>query len=195
MNPLHTSSHPIQRCALLAAVAALGLAGCGTPQAPMQQYPSPSSVYQSPEQQAPRDYRRRANETVYEVPVSSSRAVYGANGGQRCWMEREEVQGRRNVPGAIVGGVIGGILGHQIGGGTGRDIATVGGAVAGAAVGSNVGRNNTQTQDVQRCSTDSNAAPMYWDVGYTFRGVQHQVQMSSPPGRTLLVNENGEPRM
>ncbi|QHE88998.1 glycine zipper 2TM domain-containing protein [Hydrogenophaga sp. BPS33] len=122
--------------------------------------------------------------------------MYGAT-GQRCWMEREEVERRRSVPGAIVGGVIGGILGHQIGGGTGRDIATVGGAVAGAAVGSNVGRNNQpQTREVQRCTTVSdNTMPEYWDVTYTFRGVQHAVQMTSPPGRTILVNGNGEPRI
>lgn len=193
MNLLHHPSISAHRGALLVALVAFGLAGCGTRQEPPQRYPS-TTIYQAPDQQAPRDYRRRANEPLYEVPVSSYRAVYGPSGGQRCWMEREEVERRRSVPGAIVGGVIGGILGHQIGSGTGRDIATVGGAVAGAAVGSNVGRNTPQTQDVQRCTTDSNAAPDYWDVSYSFRGVQHQVQMTSPPGRTILVNENGEPR-
>lgn len=185
------------RHALLAsaAVAVLGLAGCGSrPPAGNQAYPPP--VYQNPSAGQPvsPDYSRRANEALYEVPVSSSRAVYGP-GGQRCWIEREEVERRRSVPGAIVGGVIGGILGHQIGGGSGRDIATVGGAVAGAAVGSNVGRNNPQTQDVQRCTNVSDGAPAYWDVSYVFRGVQHQVQMTQAPGRTILVNGNGEPRI
>lgn len=178
-----------------AAVAVLGLAGCGSPPpAGNQAYPPP--VYQNPSAGQPvaRDYSRRANEPLYEVPVSSSRAVYGP-GGQRCWIEREEVERRRSVPGAIVGGVIGGILGHQIGGGTGRDIATVGGAVAGAAVGSNVGRNNPQTQDVQRCTNVSDGAPDYWDVSYVFQGVQHHVQMTQAPGRTILVNGNGEPRI
>lgn len=195
MNLFPTPMNVSSRHALLSAVAMLGLAGCGSsPPVSSQAYPSP--VYQAPAPGQPvaRDYRRREAETLYEVPVSASRAIYG--GGQRCWIEREEVERRRSVPGAIVGGVIGGILGHQIGGGTGRDIATVGGAVAGAAVGSNVGRNNTQTQEVQRCSNvSSDSAPEYWDVSYTFRGVQHQVQMSSPPGRTILVNANGEPRI
>ena len=186
---------PTPRLALLAGVAALALAGCGTPHAPVNQQPSPTAYpYPNPNQPAPRDYRRRDSETLYEVPVSSVRAVVGPQGGQRCWMEREQAEPRRNVPGAIVGGVIGGILGHQIGNGSGRDIATVGGVVAGAAVGSNVGRNN-QTQDVQRCTTDTSSAPEYWDVSYNFRGVVHHVQMSAPPGRTILVNGNGEPRI
>lgn len=184
-------SHP----ALLAAVAAIGLAGCAS--TPRDQPISQVPTYQIPDsrQQPTTDYRRRANETLYEAPVTSVRAVMGPNSGQRCWIEREQVDSRRNVPGAIVGGVIGGVLGHQIGGGTGRDIATVGGAVAGAAVGSNVGRNNTQYQDVQKCTTVGTNAPEYWDVSYTFRGVQHHVQLASPPGQSILVNENGEPRI
>jgi uncharacterized protein YcfJ len=129
--------------------------------------------------------------------------VVGPNSGQRCWIEREELvqQPQRNVPGAIAGAVIGGILGHQIGNGSGRDLATVGGAVAGAAVGSNVGRNGfsnpPQTQDVQRCTPAANRGgqPDYWDVTYTFRGIGHRVQMTSQPGRTILVNGNGEPRV
>ncbi|WP_252374501.1 glycine zipper 2TM domain-containing protein [Hydrogenophaga sp. 2FB] len=182
------------RYALLAVFAAAGLAGCGTSEPP-HRYP-PSTVYQGPVQQAPMgDYRRRDNETLYEAPVTSARAVVGPSGGQQCWMEREEVERRRSVPGAIIGGVVGGILGHQIGGGTGRDIATVGGAVAGAAVGSNVGRGSPQTREVQRCTNVGSNAPEYWDVTYTFRGVQHSVQMTSPPGRTILVNGNGEPRI
>lgn len=190
------------RFAVLAAtLTSAVLAGCGTYE-PAHRYPPPSgTVYQSPPvyQSAPPpavDYRRRPNETLYEVPVTSSRAMYGPT-GQRCWMEREEVERRRSVPGAIVGGVIGGILGHQIGGGSGRDIATVGGAVGGAVIGSNVGRNNQpQTREVQRCTTVSdNNMPEYWDVTYNFRGVQHSVQMTSPPGRTILVNGNGEPRI
>jgi len=31
-------------------------------------------------------------------------------------------------------------------------------------------------------------------VTYSFRGEQHRVQMSSPPGATILVNADGEPR-
>jgi hypothetical protein len=32
-------------------------------------------------------------------------------------------------------------------------------------------------------------------VTYVFRGLEHRVQMSAPPGATILVNGNGEPRM
>ena len=76
-------------------------------------------------------------------------------------------------------------------------VATAGGAVAGAAIGANVGRGGGQvySQDVQRCATvESQARPEYWDVTYNFRGVVHRAQMSAPPGRTLTVNGNGEPR-
>jgi len=104
-----------------------------------------------------------------------------------------------NVPGAVVGGVVGGILGHQIGSGRGQDLATGIGAAGGAVLGANVGRDaagTVYTQDVQRCANVSTAAPLdYWDVTYNFRGYEHHVQTTSPPGRTILVNAQGEPRV
>ncbi|MBK5206750.1 MAG: glycine zipper 2TM domain-containing protein [Polaromonas sp.] len=144
------------------------------------------------------DYRRRNDERLYEANVTSVRAVVGTP-EQRCWVEREQIPQDRsnaNVPGAIVGGIIGGILGHQVGGGTGKDLATVGGVVAGAAVGANIGNGQqTSTQDVQRCqSVPSQARPEYWDVTYNFRGQEHRIQMTAPPGPTVTVNEQGEPR-
>lgn len=142
-------------------------------------------------------YRRRPNERVHEARVTSVRAVMGAP-EERCWVDREVVEkkGSRNIAGGIIGGVIGGVLGHQIGNGTGQDIATAGGAVAGAAIGSNVGRDrNEYSRDVRRCETVvDDRDPAYWDVRYTFRNVDHRVQMSAPPGRTILVNDRGEPR-
>ncbi len=145
------------------------------------------------------EYRQRPDEQLYQAPVTDVHAVVGPP-EQRCWVERQQVvedRGSANVPGAIVGAVIGGVLGHQVGGGRGKDVATAGGAVAGAAVGANVGRGGTTTygQDVQRCQTVANQGPPdYWDVGYNFRGLQHRVQMSAPPGPTITVNGNGEPR-
>ena len=146
------------------------------------------------------EYRRRPDERVYEAKVTSVRAVVGPP-EQRCWVEREQVgnagQGDRNVGGAIVGAIIGGVLGHQVGGGHGQDLATAGGAVAGAVIGSNVGRNGAAatTQDVRRCETVANSGPPdYWDVVYEFKGVQHRVQMSAPPGPTIAVNQQGLPR-
>ncbi len=144
------------------------------------------------------DNRRRNNERVYEANVTSVHAVMGAP-GQRCWIEREQVQQERsgaNVPGAIIGAIIGGVLGHQVGSGSGKDIATAGGAVAGGVVGANVGRGGqTQSQDVQKCaSVPSGARPEHWDVTYNFRGQDHRIQMTSPPGPTVRVNAQGEPR-
>ncbi len=143
-------------------------------------------------------YYQRPNERIYEAQVTSVRAVVGPP-EQRCWVERQQVYQDRsgaNVPGAIVGAVIGGVLGHQIGGGRGQDVATAGGAVAGAAIGSNVGRGGgAYDRDVQRCeNVSSNARPDYWDVTYNFRGIEHRVQLSAPPGPTIAVNANGEPR-
>jgi len=153
--------------------------------------PAPAPAY---------DYRRRNNERLYEARVTSVRAVVGPP-EQRCWIERRNVvaeHGEMNVPGAIIGAVAGGILGHQVGGGHGQDIATAGGAVAGAAIGANVGRyggQQTYAQDVQRCATvPSHARADYWDVTYDFRGQPYRMQMTSPPGQTVMVNRQGEPR-
>jgi len=146
------------------------------------------------------EYRRRPDERVYEATVTSVHAVVGPP-EQRCWVEREQVsdagRGDPNVGGAVIGAIIGGVLGHQVGGGRGQDVATVGGAVAGGAIGANVGRDSgggTHSRDVRRCETVASGPPQYWDVTYDYRGVQHQVQMSAPPGRTIAVNKQGLPR-
>ena len=94
--------------------------------------------------------------------------------------------------------MIGGILGHQVGG-SGRDAATAIGAVGGAVVGSNIGRDGggqqVVTQDVQRCESVPNQRPDYYDVTYNFRGQDYRVQMTSPPGPSVTVNQRGEPRV
>jgi uncharacterized protein YcfJ len=155
-------------------------------------YAPPAPVY---------DSRRRPNERLFEANVTSVRAVVGPP-EKRCWVEREQVSQERsktNVPATIAGALIGGILGHQIGNGRGNDLATVGGAIAGGAVGNSVSRNNlgqqASTRDVQRCDTvPSQAAPAMWDVTYNFRGQDHRIQMANPPGATVTVNRQGEPR-
>jgi uncharacterized protein YcfJ len=143
------------------------------------------------------EYRQRHGEHLYQAPVTSVRAVVGPP-EQRCWVEHERVSdgGGPNVPGAVVGAIIGGVLGHQVGGGHGRDVATAGGAVAGAAIGANTGGGSTggYSQNVQRCQTVPSGRADYWDVTYDFQGVTHRVQMSAPPGPTVTVNGNGDPR-
>jgi uncharacterized protein YcfJ len=147
------------------------------------------------------DWRRQQDERVFEARVTDVRAVVEES-GQRCWVERQEIPQERssaNVPGALLGAVIGGVLGHQIGAGSGRDVATGLGAVGGAVIGGNINRPRqeaTATRDVQRCRRTSGAAhPAYWDVSYEFRGVQHNVQMTTPPGDVVMVNDQGEPRV
>ncbi|CAN5407004.1 hypothetical protein BH11PSE11_BH11PSE11_15180 [soil metagenome] len=146
------------------------------------------------------EYRRRPSERVFNAPVTSVRAVMG-QADQRCWVERQQVseagRGDPNVGGALLGALVGGVLGHQVGGGTGKDLATAGGVVAGAAIGANAGRDNNNvatTRDVRRCENNASGTPAYWDVTYNYQGVEHNVQMSAPPGPTVAVNQRGEPR-
>jgi len=143
------------------------------------------------------EFRQRPQERLYQAPVTSVHAVLGPP-EQRCWVQREEVvEPRRdepNVRGAIAGAIIGGILGHQVGG-KHDGAATAGGAIAGAAIGSQVGRQgDVYAHDVQRCRTVPSGPPEYWEVTYNFRGYDHVIQMSAPPGTTITVNSQGEPR-
>jgi uncharacterized protein YcfJ len=193
------------RCVVLrpGSYSSLGAMGLNDRVSSVRALPRDGDVDESRYAPAPvvdRDYRRRRNERLFEAPVTSVRAVV-SQPDRRCWVEREQVtqESRSSVPAGLAGAVIGGILGHQIGGGTGRDVATVGGAVAGAAVGARISRDHNgqpvTTQDVRRCdTTQAPAAPEYWDVTYSFRGVEHRVQLAAPPGRTVTVNRDGEPR-
>jgi uncharacterized protein YcfJ len=166
-------------------VSSVRIVGVGTRVEEHRYAPPPVVVY---------DARRRGGERLYQANVVAVRAVV-THAQQRCWVERDQVSGEANVPAAIAGAVIGGILGHQVGGGRGKDAATAGGAVAGAAIGANIGRDGPgYGQEVQRCTTSHGGRPDYWDVTYRFKGREHRVQMSSPPGRTITVNGLGEPR-
>lgn len=165
-------------------ISSVRMVGLGGPIPDDRYAPPPLSAY---------DYGRRESEALYEANVTSVRAVVGA-AEQRCWVEREQVRSGPNVGGAVAGALIGGILGHQIGSGDNRDVTRIGGAVAGGAIGANVGRSG-EVRDVQRCSTMPSQAPTYWDVTYNFRGMEYRVQMTNPPGSTVLVNDQGEPRV
>ncbi len=145
------------------------------------------------------EYRRRPNEQVDEARVTSARAVV-RDRDRHCWIEREQVEerGSPRLGGTVAGAIIGGIIGHQIGGGRGKDLATAGGVAAGAVVGANVSRDRDDDdrydRDVRHCESRADSEPEYWDVTYEYRGVEHYVKMTGPPGRTILVNRNGEPR-
>ncbi len=150
-----------------------------------------------PPQGAPNyGYYRRPNEQVFDAMVTSVHAVSGS-GEQRCWYEQQAapVQSNQNVGAAIIGGILGGILGHQVGGGRGNDAATAAGAIAGAAIGANAGgdANLPYSRNVRRCD-NVGGPPAYYEVTYNFRGQDHYIQMSYPPGRTIVVNRLGEPR-
>lgn len=160
--------------------------------------PMPGAGLSAEERQERRDFRRRNDERTYQANVTSVRAVVGTP-EQRCWVEREQIpqsQSGINVPGAIVGAVIGGILGHQVGSGSTQDVARIGGMAAGGYVGNKIGQSQSQPamQDVQKCASVPSQTPTYWDVTYNFRGQEHRVQMTSQPGATVTVNEQGEPR-
>lgn len=139
-------------------------------------------------------YYRRDGERLYSANVTSVRAVVGPP-EQRCWVEREQVPQRNQAPGAIAGALIGGVLGHQIGDGTGRDVATALGAIGGAVAGANIS-SRIVSRDVERCvNVSGRERPAYWDVTYVFRGQEHRVQTTEPPGTTITVNALGEPRI
>ena len=148
--------------------------------------PPPMPVY---------DWRRRPQEFVEAVPVESVRVVYAPQQQQQCWVEQSAAPANARTGGALVGGVIGGILGHQIGDGGNRDGATVGGAVAGAVIGSQIARGAEQPQAVTRCNAVPPQAPDHYDVSYWYHGVHHHLQTTQPPGPTIVVNGNGEPRI
>ena len=122
------------------------------------------------------DYRRRGGEQIFQANVTSVRAVVGTP-QQRCWVEREQISPNNasaDLPAALAAAVIGGILGHQVGDASGQPTY----------------------RDVQRCDTSVvKARPDYWDVTYVFRGREFRVQMATPPGPTLTVNSEGEPRV
>jgi uncharacterized protein YcfJ len=141
------------------------------------------------------DWRRRPSEFVEAVPVESVHVVYVAP-QQQCWVEQSAAPANARTGGALVGGLIGGILGHQIGDSGSRDATTVGGAVAGAVVGSQIARGAEAPQAVTRCAAvPSNQRPDHYDVTYWYHGVRHHVQTTLPPGPTIVVNRDGEPRI
>jgi uncharacterized protein YcfJ len=140
------------------------------------------------------DWRRRPQEYVEAVPIESVHVVYSAP-QQQCWVEQSAAPANARTGGALVGGLIGGIIGHQVGDNGHREGSTAGGAIAGAVIGSQLARGAEQPQAVTRCTSVPSQAPDHYDVSYWYHGVRHHVQTTLPPGQTILVNRDGEPRL
>jgi outer membrane lipoprotein SlyB len=120
----------IKHTSIAIAVAALGLAGCSTPQSsdssgyPGAQYPAQSQYPAYP------DYRNARYGYVESVEVVAGDSASPGIG-----------------VGAIGGAIAGGVLGNQVGSGTGRAAATVGGAVAGGVIGHQVEKHIERRND------------------------------------------------
>lgn len=95
-------------------------------------------------------------------------------------------QSNKSGGGAVLGGVAGGVVGNAIGRGNGRAAATAVGIFGGAILGNHLegGKPETNTQNVQRCNTQTfyENRPTAYNVVYEFNGKQYQVQMPQDPG-------------
>jgi uncharacterized protein YcfJ len=106
---------------------------------------------------------------------------------QVCTNEQVTTQNQqKSGAGALIGGIAGGAMGNAVGNGSGRAAATMIGILGGAILGDKIegGQQQAQTQNVQRCNTQTfyeNRATAY-NVVYEFNGKQYQVQMPQDPG-------------
>lgn len=109
---------------------------------------------------------------------------------QVCSNSQVQVQSQKSGAGGIMGAVAGGAIGNSIGGGDGRAVATLLGILGGAMLGDRIeGGGQTQTQNVQNCSTQTfyeNRTTAY-NVVYEFNGKQYSVQMPQDPGPTIRL--------
>ncbi len=125
---------------------------------------------------------------ISSTPVITQAAVPR----QVCSNQQVQVQSQKSGAGGIMGAVAGGAIGNSIGGGDGRAVATLLGILGGAMLGDRIeggGQTQTQTQNVQNCSTQTfyeNRTTAY-NVVYEFNGKQYSVQMPQDPGPTIRL--------
>lgn len=142
----------------------------------------------APAPAATRDYRRRPSELLYLASVTAARAVWRGL-GQPCWVEDQDLPlgDRPSI----------GIMDYQL------DKDPNGLARPGPSHGAGFQAENGRDhfgqpllrQEVPPCKDRPiDAAPLYWDLSYTFRGTSYSLQTLSPPGRSVFVNRYGEPR-
>ena len=131
------------------------------------------------------EYRGCDHAPVREVDVTVVCVVVGPP-----WIVREQVVqngGNTSLPGAIAGAVIGAILGHQVGGSHGEDAATT--RSYGANIVPSAGGKSVSIRDkLKDAALQPDSHVHYRDVTYNFRGPERRVQMTQPPGPTLLVD-------
>jgi uncharacterized protein YcfJ len=108
-----------------------------------------------------------------------------------CSIEQVAVQPPKSGAGAIMGAIAGGAIGNAVGGGGGKAAATMIGIMGGAIVGDNIeGAPLTQTQNVQRCGTQTfyENRTVAYNVVYEYAGKQYAVQMPNDPGPSVQLN-------
>lgn len=109
---------------------------------------------------------------------------------QVCGTETITTTAPKSGAGAAMGAIAGGAIGNSMGQGSGKAAATVIGIVGGAILGDKIeGPDATQTQNVQRCTTQhvlENRIVSY-SVVYEFGGKQYTVQMPQDPGPTIKL--------
>jgi uncharacterized protein YcfJ len=98
---------------------------------------------------------------------------------------------QKSGAGALMGGIAGGAMGNAVGNGSGRAAATMIGIFGGAILGDKIegGQQQAQTQNVQRCTTQTfyENKPVAYNVVYEFNGKQYQVQMPNDPGQFVSL--------
>jgi uncharacterized protein YcfJ len=107
-----------------------------------------------------------------------------------CTIEQVTVQQPKSGAGALMGGIAGGAIGNAVGGGGGKAAATMIGIMGGAILGDSIeGQPMAQTQNVQRCSTQTfyENRTVAYNVVYEFAGKQYSVQMPNDPGPTVQL--------
>ena len=109
---------------------------------------------------------------------------------QVCTTEQVTTQQPKSGAGALMGAIAGGAMGNAVGGGNGKTAATMLGLFGGAIVGDRIeGAPTAQTQDVQRCTTQTfyETRTVAFNVVYEYAGKQYSVQMPSDPGPTIGI--------
>lgn len=111
----------------------------------------------------------RRNGRFHEAEVIAVLAVYG-RGREQCWIDERDMGGRRDQREFQ--------RGHDPYDDRRHD---------------DYGRGHGFGRDMPRCrDVRQYGAPLFWNVGYEFRGEARWTRMQRPPGRRIAVNSRGE---